>query len=101
MRRLGLVVLVGVLAMTACGHVAGQAPVKPAGVTATGQAPTLTTEQRLGLENAVLKIRLVQQELQALGADLGRQVQAIEAAYPGWTYDLQTGQMVRKPVKQQ
>lgn len=98
MRRLGLVVLVGVLAMTACGHVAGQAPVKPAGVTATDQAPTLTTEQRLGLENTVLRMRLLQQELQALGVALGQQVQAIEAAHPGWTVDLQAGQLVKKPA---
>ncbi len=98
MRRLGLVVLVGVLAMTACGQVAGQAPVKPAGVTATGQAPTLTAEQRLGLENTVLRMRLLQQELQALGVALGQQVQAIEAAHPGWTVDLASGLLVKKPA---
>jgi len=93
MRRLtigaALMILAGILACGSSGpQGATPAPAKLAATAST--PPVLTTEERLTLENARLKVTLVQIQLQQLVADLQRQAAAIEAAHPGWSVNLDT-----------
>jgi hypothetical protein len=92
-----LLILAGVVACGAGGpQGAMSAPAKPAATV----PPVLTTEERLSLENARLKVTLVQIQLQQLVAELQRQAAAIEAAHPGWSVNLDTLALVKvEPTK--
>jgi len=62
-------------------------------------ADLLTEKERLQIDNASMRVVMLQAQIELARRDLAQVKMRIETAHLGYVFDLQTGVLVKKPTR--